>query len=83
MLLLRLQYLEHAVDFHIVIEARTTFTGRPKPLHFKENYALFAAYHHRIVHLIIDEYIIPAPNSSNEVFFNEYYARPAPAANSL
>lgn len=77
MLLLRLQYLEHAVDFHIVIEARTTFTGRPKPLHFKENYALFAAYHHRIVHLIIDEYVIPAPNSSNEVFFNEYYSRNA------
>ena len=44
-------------------------------MYFQDNYSLFAAYHHRIVHLIIDEYVISAPNSSNGVFFNEYYSR--------
>lgn len=75
MLLLRLRYLQNHVDYHIIVEARTTFTGRSKPLYFQENYSLFTAYHDRIVHLIIDEYVISAPNSSNDVFFNEYYSR--------
>jgi hypothetical protein len=44
--------LEGIVDAHVVVEARTTFTGIPKPLHFAENRARFRQW--PIVHVVVD-----------------------------
>lgn len=40
------------VDAHVIVEARTTFTGIPKPLYFDENKARFVGL--PIIHHVID-----------------------------
>lgn len=44
--------LAGVVDAHVVVEATTTFTGIPKPLHFAENKARFAAF--PIAHVVVE-----------------------------
>lgn len=44
--------LAGVVDAHVIVEARTTFTGIPKPLHFEENKARFHGFN--IIHHVID-----------------------------
>lgn len=52
--LLRLNCLNLAghVDAHVIVEARTTFTGQPKPLYFEENKERFRGL--KIIHEVID-----------------------------
>lgn len=52
--LLRLNCLNLAgkVDAHVIVEARTTFTGLPKPLYFEENREKFTGLN--IIHEVID-----------------------------
>lgn len=48
------------VDAHVVVEARTTFTGLPKPLYFAENAARFSEF--RIIHAVVDLPVVaPTP----------------------
>ncbi len=44
--------LAGVVDGHVVVEARTTFTGLPKPLHFQENKERFAPWN--VAGVVID-----------------------------
>lgn len=44
--------LAGAVDAHVIVEARTTFTGLPKPLHFEENKERFRGLN--IIHEVIE-----------------------------
>ena len=55
MLELRLAEMGPAVDRFVLVEARHTHAGRPKPLHFAENRARFAAYAGRIVHVVVED----------------------------
>jgi beta-1,4-mannosyl-glycoprotein beta-1,4-N-acetylglucosaminyltransferase len=53
---IRLHELSAVVDHFILVEARETFTFKPKPLHFLENRARFKPFLDRIDHQIIDRF---------------------------
>jgi beta-1,4-mannosyl-glycoprotein beta-1,4-N-acetylglucosaminyltransferase len=47
---LRLEMLDPYVDRFVIVECVETFSGKPKPLHLKENYDRYKKYHHKITH---------------------------------
>lgn len=53
MLKFRLEYLKDVVDAFVLVEARVTHSGKPKPLVFDAHKARFAGYN--IVHVIVDD----------------------------
>ncbi len=53
---LRLHEMADWVDHFVLIEARETFVGAPKPLHYQENQGDFAAFGAKIVPLAIDAF---------------------------
>ncbi len=57
---LKCRELAGVVDAHVVVEATTTFTGIPKPLHFAANKERFAAF--PIIHVMVDLPLnVPSP----------------------
>lgn len=52
---IRLNELENIVDKHILVESTITFQHKPKPLFFAENKHLFEKFHHKIIHVIVDD----------------------------
>jgi len=67
---IRLNVLKDVVDRFVLVEAGETHTGKPKPLHFKENEARFAAFKDKIVYIGIDKF--PA---GHDAWWNENYQR--------
>ena len=59
------------VDHFVLVEARETFTGRPKPLHFQANEARFAAYRDKIIHVVIDRF----PDHIDSAWARDFYQR--------
>lgn len=58
MLEIRLFTIESKVDYFIIAESNTTFSGKPKKLHFdinKDN-APFKTLKHKIIHVILPDY---------------------------
>lgn len=53
---IRLNVLKDVVDRFVLVEAGETHTGKPKPFHFKENEARFAAFKDKIVYVGIDKF---------------------------
>jgi beta-1,4-mannosyl-glycoprotein beta-1,4-N-acetylglucosaminyltransferase len=53
---IRLHELSPVVDYFVLAEATTTFTGNPKPLFFHENRTRFAEFLDRIVHVVVDDF---------------------------
>lgn len=58
---LRLHELAEVVDKFVLVEATRTFTNKPKPLHYQENRAQFAAFQKKIIHIIVDD----SPNATD------------------
>jgi beta-1,4-mannosyl-glycoprotein beta-1,4-N-acetylglucosaminyltransferase len=52
---IRLHELADVVDHFVIVEARQTYAGTPKPLYFAENSARFAAFADRIVHVVASD----------------------------
>jgi hypothetical protein len=52
---IRLNILDPYVDYFVIVESTTTFSGKEKPLVFQENKDRFAAFAHKIKHLVIDD----------------------------
>ncbi len=52
---IRLNILNDYVDKFIIIEARETFSGIPKPLYYLENKERFAKWNDKIIHHIAEE----------------------------
>lgn len=53
---IRLHTLHPYVDYFVVVESPTSFTGHPKPLALKENWDRFKQFHHKIIHkVVLDE----------------------------
>lgn len=52
---IRLHELRDVVDFHVLIESTETFTGRPKPLHYRDNAARFAEFAPKILHVAVSD----------------------------
>jgi beta-1,4-mannosyl-glycoprotein beta-1,4-N-acetylglucosaminyltransferase len=46
---IRLNELQHQVDYFVIVEATTTFTGNKKPLHLKSQYDRFEKFHPKII----------------------------------
>ena len=47
---IRLNELKDQVDYFVILESATTFTGLPKPLHLKDNWEHFSAFHGQIIY---------------------------------
>ena len=71
---LRLNELDPVVDRFVLVEATLTHQGKPKPLHFAENKDRYAAFRHKIEHVVVDRY--PA-NNGNDAWVYEKHQRNA------
>lgn len=52
---IRLNLLYNRVDKFILVEATTTFSGKPKPLYFRQNKKRYAKFNGKIVNIIVDD----------------------------
>ena len=53
---IRLNILNHKVDYFLIIEASETFSGIQKPLYFLENAHRFSHWQDKILHFVVDDY---------------------------
>lgn len=49
---IRLNTLDPHVDFFVICESYKTFSGKDKPLYYKENKERFAKWNHKIIHIV-------------------------------
>lgn len=52
---IRLHELAGVVDRFVIVEARQTYAGARKPLHFADNRARFSHFADRITHIVVDD----------------------------
>jgi beta-1,4-mannosyl-glycoprotein beta-1,4-N-acetylglucosaminyltransferase len=69
---IRLHTLADQVDYFVIIESLTTFTGNSKPLHLRENWSRFAPFHHKIIHRVVEDTV-----QSDRIWDHEDYLRNA------
>jgi beta-1,4-mannosyl-glycoprotein beta-1,4-N-acetylglucosaminyltransferase len=67
---IRLQTLWQYVDYFVVAESRTTFTGKPKHLHLRDNWDRFARFHGKIIYQEVEDVV-----QSERVWDHEDYLR--------
>jgi beta-1,4-mannosyl-glycoprotein beta-1,4-N-acetylglucosaminyltransferase len=72
-LTIRLEVLNDYVDKFVICEATETFSGKPKPLYFKENEERFAKWKDKIIHYVvknddkeIHDKAMASPNTGNK-----------------
>lgn len=58
---IRLNILDPHVDFFILIESPETFSGKPKPLYFEQNFKRFEKWKDKIIHFVVNPK--PFPNA--------------------
>src|SRR5271156_1012521 len=51
---IRMHEYQHEIDYFVIIEATSTFTQNPKPLHFKANFARFQDFFPKIIYRAIN-----------------------------
>ena len=74
----RLHILDPYVDAFVIVESTHTFSGHKKPLYYGENKSMFQAFHHKIVHVIVEDVPYTYPSiqyQSNQQWENEYHQR--------
>ena len=71
MLDMRLHEMAPWVDHFVIVEAATSFTGRPKPLTFAENRDRYAAFADKILHVVVDR----MPPFVRHAWAREFYQR--------
>ena len=74
MLLYRLTVLDSVVDFFVLVESTRTHAGAEKPLFYQDNKALFEKFSNKIIHIIVDDLVVP-DISAGEQWTNEKYQR--------
>jgi len=67
MLEYRLNVLKNCVDYFILVEARYTHIGKPKPLFFQDNQERYAEFKDKIIHVIVDNFPHIYPNINTEL----------------
>jgi len=70
MLDFKLRELEDVVDYFVIVEATTTYSGNNKPLYFQMNKHRYNKYINKIIHIVVDD----LPNNNN-AWDNEFYQR--------
>lgn len=68
---LRLNTLSKHVDYFVIVEATTTFSGKPKPLFYQQNKKRFASFKHQIIHVVVEDLESP-PNIINQPPYNQF-----------
>jgi beta-1,4-mannosyl-glycoprotein beta-1,4-N-acetylglucosaminyltransferase len=58
---LRLNELKDVVDKHVLVESPRTFQQQPKPLYYKENKERYKDFHHKIIHIVLDDLVLSDP----------------------
>lgn len=51
---IRLSALSGIIDRFVLVEAAQTHTGKPKPLHFADNFERYARWRHQIDHIVLE-----------------------------
>lgn len=69
---IRLHTLADQVDYFVIIESPTTFTGKPKPLHLRDNWSKFESFHHKIIYRVVEDTV-----QSDRIWDHEDYLRNA------
>lgn len=84
MLEIRLNILDKYVDKFVIIEARETFSGVPKPLYFEENKERFSKWKDKIIHYVVEEgdkeiekqaMLSPNTGSGEHYWLREFYQK--------
>jgi beta-1,4-mannosyl-glycoprotein beta-1,4-N-acetylglucosaminyltransferase len=66
---IRLHTVADYVDYFVIVEPSTTFTGKPKPLYLKDNWNQFEGFHHKIVYRVVEDMIQSQRIWDHEDFF--------------
>ena len=66
---IRFAELADVVDHFVIVEAARSFTGKPKPLYFAENAARYAACKDKIIHVVVDDMPVDAPDAWSREYF--------------
>lgn len=56
---IHLNVLNDVVDQFVIVEAPTTFSGKPKPLYYEQGKDRYKQFHHKIKYFVIDENYSP------------------------
>ena len=72
---MRLHELDPVVDFFVLVEGNKTHPGAPKPLFFRENAGRFAAFSHKIIHVVVEDWPEPATPWIRERFQRDQIRR--------
>ena len=75
MLSIKLNEMAGWVDRFVIVEARSTFTGQPKPAHFEAQRSMFAAFADKIVHVVVDAF----PERLGSAWSREFFQRDSAA----
>jgi beta-1,4-mannosyl-glycoprotein beta-1,4-N-acetylglucosaminyltransferase len=71
----RLNLLKN-VDYFVIVESTHTFSGKEKPLYYKENEGMFSEFSHKIVHIVVDmPYKFPVNVAAGDQWKNEHHQR--------
>jgi beta-1,4-mannosyl-glycoprotein beta-1,4-N-acetylglucosaminyltransferase len=70
---IRLNELKDQVDYFVILESGSTFTGLPKPLYLKDHWAQFSTFHPQIIYQVLND----TGFSSNVAWDHEAFQRNA------
>jgi beta-1,4-mannosyl-glycoprotein beta-1,4-N-acetylglucosaminyltransferase len=77
LLKLRLEELYESVDYFVIVESPLSFTLKPKPLHFEENFHKFEKYKDKIIHIVINSFPDLTGDDEKDHWIREEYSRNA------
>jgi beta-1,4-mannosyl-glycoprotein beta-1,4-N-acetylglucosaminyltransferase len=66
---IRLHTLSPYVDYFVVVESRTTFTGKPKPLYLRDSWDRFKQFHDKIIYREVEDLVHSERVWDHEDFF--------------
>ncbi|KAF2165931.1 glycosyltransferase family 17 protein [Zasmidium cellare ATCC 36951] len=69
---IRLNTLAPYVDYFVIVESPTTFTGMEKPLYLEQHWSNFTKFHNKIIHKVVRD---PGPSIGTSTWIHEDYFR--------
>lgn len=75
LLQMRLAELDDVVDYFVIVEGSTSYTGKPKPLFLAANINEFEKYKDKIIHIVLDKFPEPKGDRSKDHWEREIFSR--------